>query len=330
MTSQNTHKTMFGNRRAVSPILATVLLLGITVVGGGLAYSLMAQGSNAASSQTIITLENAQAVKGTSHADLTATIKNGGSVPWKTVEMTVAKSDLSEPLLYESLHENVAGCTGGATIGGDQTNTCSSTGSAKSGSLDNPLRAQWIASLNKGASTTSQSAVVDNGEGISVGRKFVISTSDESYRSVQILNGTWVGKAFGTSQAVSATNNLKNSDGVIESCGAGTSTNWVPCGDVFAVLGTGVSTGGDNGIQCRKDPTLQGAVECKVFTHAQITSPIQPGASVQIYADAFTKDVPGLNNQFVQTGDGLVVNIVAIGENGSTARYQTVIKVVGI
>ncbi|MFB5622928.1 MAG: archaellin/type IV pilin N-terminal domain-containing protein, partial [Nitrosarchaeum sp.] len=98
------------SRRAVSPILATVILLGISVVAGGLVFSIFTTGAATASTTNTIVIENAQAVKGSGHADLTATIKNGGSKPWTTVEMTVSKSDLSEPLLYESLHENIQGC----------------------------------------------------------------------------------------------------------------------------------------------------------------------------------------------------------------------------
>ncbi len=310
MTPQNKNKKMFGNRRAVSPILATVLLLGITVVGGGLAYSLMAQGSNTASSQNIITLENAQTIKGTSHSDLTATIKNGGSVPWKTVEMTVAKSDLAEPILYEALHENVQGCSPGTCDNG----VLSSTGTTAK-ALDNPLRTQWLAHLD---TTGGKAGVPDKGEGISAGRKFVISTSDSSYRDTLVLNGTALAKIL---TAVDSTNNIDNAlEGLV------TSTTYVNVGGLFTALDSGNS--GD--VWCKRTTGTPFDITCKAFTHQKIAAPIQPGQSVQIYADAFTKAVTGLNNQFVQNGDGLVVNIVVTGETGSTARSQTVIKVVGI
>lgn len=312
MTSQKTNKTMFGNRRGVSPILATVLLLGITVVGGGLAYSLMAQGSNAASSQTIITLENAQAVKGTSHSDLTATIKNGGSVPWKTVEMTVAKSELSEPILYESLHENAMGCSTGTCNSGVFTSGTTTT--AKS--LDNPLRSQWLATLDITGGTAK---VADKGEGISAGRKFVFSTSDSSYRDTLVLNGTALAKLMTTTTSGS------NIDNALE--GTVSSTTYVNVGPLFTALDS--SNSGD--VWCKRvNADASDGITCKVFTHQKLASSVQPGQSVQIYADAFTQKVDGLNNQFVQIGDGLVTNIVVTGDNGSTARYQTVIKVVGI
>lgn len=310
MTPQNTNK-MFGNRRAVSPILATVLLLGITVVGGGLAYSLMAQGANTASSQNIIVLENAQAVKGTSHADLTATIKNGGSVPWKTVEMTVAKSEMSEPLLYEALHENIQGC-----VKSDGTAATSATDCVKAAkNLDNPLRSQWVAHLDI---TGGTAGVADKGEGISAGRKFVISTAEPSIRTTVVKKGTSVYNLITGNNTDAGSNNI--TDG--ESCA--TSTSFSDCTTLFNQLDP------ISGKVFCKLKEAGGDVECKVATHRQITAPIQPGQSVQIYADAFTKSVTGLANQFVQNGDGLVVNIIAEGENGSSARYQTVIKVVGI
>jgi len=313
MTPQN--KKMFGNRRAVSPILATVLLLGITVVGGGLAYSLMAQGSNTASSQNIITLENAQAIKGTSHSDLTATIKNGGSIPWKTVEMTVAKSDLAEPILYEALHENVRGCIG-------SEGCYSSSPTLASGiNLDNPLRVQWIAHLDTTGGTKD---IADRGEGISAGRKFVISTSDPSIRTVLIPNGTSVFEQMKNNPSSERTSS--NINAITPSVWCTPTSTPTDCSAYFNALDAGTIKSGESAY-CKE---VSNGMECKVASHRKIASPIQSGQSVQIYADAFTKTVPGLNNQFVQNGDGLVVNIVTEGENGSTARYQTVIKVVGI
>ncbi len=316
MTTQKTNKIMFGNQRAVSPILATVLLLGITVVGGGLAYSLMAQGSNTASSQNIIVLENAQAVKGTSHSDLTATIKNGGSIPWKQVEMTVAKGELSEPLLYEALHENVRGCTTG-TLG-----CYDSTPGIPSGvNLDNPLRAQWIAHLDITGGTKD---VADRGEGISAGRKFVISTNDPAVRTVLIPNGTSIYEQMKNSPTTERTSS--NINAITPSVWCTPTTTATDCTSYFNALDAGTIKSGEAAF-CKE---VSNGMECKVLSQRKITSPIQPGQSIQIYADAFTKTVPSLNNLFVQNGDGLVVNVVAEGENGSTARYQTVIKVVGI
>lgn len=308
-TNTNTTKTMFGNqRRAVSPILATVLLLGITVVGGGLAYTLMSQGSTTASTQNIINVINAQATKGSGHADMTATIKNAGTVSWTSVKMTVAKSGLSEPLLYEDLDEVAIGCTG----------SCFTAGAKAVENAENPLRAQWIAHLDKSGGT---SGVADKGEGIGVGTKFVLSTSDPEIRTVVAPAGTSVQKLL---TAVDTTNNISDA---LE--GKVISTTPVDVSSLFAALGS------DKGnYYCQGTTTgstiIESDVECKVGTQFKVDSPIKPGQSVQIYADGLTFAVPGLNNLIMQSGDALVVNIIATGQDGSDARYQTTIKVTGV
>ena len=63
----NKQKTLLNSRRAISPILATVVLLGITVVAGGLVFSVFSTGSTAASSADVIAIQNAQAIKGSDH-----------------------------------------------------------------------------------------------------------------------------------------------------------------------------------------------------------------------------------------------------------------------
>lgn len=298
------------SHRAVSPILATVLLLGITVVGGGLAFTLLSQGTNTASSQNIITLENAQAVKGTSHSDLTATIKNGGSKPWKTIEMTVAKTELSEPLLYESLHENVMGCI---DANGANAN-CNTAGSKTAKNLDNPLRSQWVAHLDKAGGATN---IADKGEGISAGRKFVLSTDEPAIRTTIVPRSTSVYNLITGNGTDGASNNITSGEG------CALTTSFTDCTTLFNALDP------ISGSVFCKQITL-GDVECKVATHRQLSASVSSGQSVQIYADAFTKSVPNLNNSIVNIGDALVTNIVTTAEDGSSARIQTIIKVTGI
>lgn len=302
----NKQKTHSRGHRGISPILATVVLLGITVVAGGLVFSIFTTGASTASTTNTIVIENAQAVKGSNHADLTATIKNGGSKPWTTIEMTVAKSDLSEPLLYESLHENVYGCA---------ADCYSSTALIANTNLDNPLRAQWIASLDKTGGTTG---IADTGEGISAGRKFVISTSDPSVRTVSILNGTTIYEQMTNNPTTART----NSDIPTASFCTPTTTS-TSCTNYFKALDS--STKGE--VYCKE---VTSGFECKVATQQKISSPVGAGNSVQIYADAFTKSITGLDNQFVQSGDNLVVNIVTKNADGGDARVQTVIKVSGV
>lgn len=321
--AKKTQKGFFGKKRlGVSPILATTMLLGITVVGGGLAYSVFSQSSDVTSSSNLLAIEGATALKGTSHADMSLTIKNIGSKPWKEVQMTASKSELSEPIAYESLHENVAGCDTASNDG-----KCSKV--EEDERLDNPLRAQWVVNLDKTGGTSSQ---VDNGEGASVGRKWVLKYGENaedgaSWRSVSIKNGTAVAKAFGES----GTNNLKDSSGNAVSCSAADSSSWVDCSKVFKALDP--STKVDTSLQsipCRAHSSQDGDIECKVWTHKSLKEKIAPGQTVYIYADLFTKKITGLNNAITNVGDSIVVNLVVKADDGSSTKTQTIVKVEGI
>lgn len=181
--TNNDKRTYLRSRRAISPILAVVVLLGITVVAGGLVFTLFTSSTTTASTVDSIMLQNAQAVKGSNHADMTVNVKNAGSVPWNEISLTITKSELSEPIIYESLHEVVMGCS--ATTCSDDTNV--------GGSRDNPMRAQWLGSLDKTSGTGTNA---DYGEGIAAGRKMVYQDKDD-LRTISIMNGTAVAALFG-------------------------------------------------------------------------------------------------------------------------------------
>lgn len=316
---QDAQNTNLGKRRGVSPILATVILLGVTVVGGGVTFALLSSGTQTASSQNIIAIENAQAIKGTDHADITATIKNAGTKPWVKLEMTVSKSELSEPLLYESLHENVSGCDAG-TYSATACKDGEASVSGATSNRENPLRAQWIAHLDKTGGETNKA---DPGEGISVGRKYVFDNKDD-YRTVTILNGTAVSPLFGgVDQDGNTALSTKMVNAGITACSPATDTDCTTQFDALDPISGNVfcSSSTDNTV----------TATCRVFTHTNIEdSPIAPGSSKYFYADAFTKEVPGLNNQVVRVGDALVVNLVAIDVDGGDTRAQTIIKVAGV
>lgn len=333
MKTTKKQNSLFSKRRGVSPILATVILLGISVVGGGLAFAVFSSGMTTASQNNVIAIENAQAVKGTGHADITATVKNAGGKPWAAVEMTVSKTELSEPILYESLHENVVGCA--EVEGADETDElaemnangiCLGTGNggdegAADGNRDNPMRAQWLISLDKsstGDNNDREDDVADKGEGAAVGRKLVFQSKDD-LRTIQVLNGTAVAPLFGMEDQNGSTTPSGNTE---ETCSPNSDT-YVDCTAVFQELDSST----DGYIFCNKpDDTVQ----CKVFTHTNIKDdPISSGESVYFYADAFTKEIPGLHNQVVRVGDNIVVNIASEDVDGGTARVQTIIKVIG-
>jgi hypothetical protein len=294
-------------------------------------FSVFSSGSAAAGSTDVIAIQNAQAVKGTSHADITATVKNAGSQPWTSVEMTVGKSELSEPILYESLHENVVGCKAKVgTLDGkcDGTGNGGTEGEA-AGNRDNPLRAQWIISLDKSSSAADSDradGVVDKGEGASVGRKLVFQSKDD-LRSIQVINGTSIAVLFGGEDqngnegTTGYLGNIDTADFCTVSVGS-----WEDCSDAFKALDS--STKGI--IQCTGSSDDDIAATCNVFTHTNIKDePISPGQSVYFYADAFTNEIPGLDNQVLRVGDNIVVNIASENAEGGTARVQTIIKVAG-
>lgn len=158
-------------RKGLSPLLATVILIGVTVAGGGAVYSLYTGSSATAGASNAIQIEAVNAVKGSNHADFTATVKNAGTSAWKSLEVWVGKEAGSRPVLYEELHEAAAG-TGGE--------------------IENPLRTEAI-------------AVLSDGTPAALGRKFVLATEGlpkqrevTAYPSAQNANlknldGKWSG-----------------------------------------------------------------------------------------------------------------------------------------
>jgi len=329
MTETNKQNSLFTKRRGVSPILATVVLLGITVVGGGLAFAVFSSGMTTASQNNVIAIENAQAVKGTDHADITATVKNAGGKPWQAIEMTVGKTALSEPILYESLHENVAGCADPGTIDGACDGIGDGSEGAPDGNRDNPMRAQWLITLDKASG--NEEDVADKGEGAAVGRKLVFQNNDD-LRDIQILNGTAVAVLFGGHGVGTGQVGTTGYNGNIDTddfCNGGNALvagTWVDCSAAFVALDAST----DGTFECQGSDDDDIAAVCKVFTHTNITDdPISSGESIYFYADAFVEEIPGLHNQVLRVGDNVVVNISAEDVDGGTARVQTIIKVTG-
>jgi flagellin-like protein len=95
-------------RRAISPILATVLLLAVTVVGGGLVYSTFAQASNTATESSNITVLDANLIAIDEHGSFSMTIKNSGTKSWKSVAINAYKGQLPAVIFYRPLGWSVS------------------------------------------------------------------------------------------------------------------------------------------------------------------------------------------------------------------------------
>lgn len=160
-------------KKGLSPILATVILLGITVAAGGAVYAIWTGQSTQVSASNLIQIDTVNAVKGSNHADFTVTVKNIGTSPWKELEVWIGAEAGSRPILYEELHEIARGDA--------------------NADLDNPLRAEAL-------------AVLSDGTPAALGRKFVMAVDDKypksrevtAYPSAQVadlktLDGKWSG-----------------------------------------------------------------------------------------------------------------------------------------
>lgn len=94
---------LFTKRRAISPILATVLLLAVTVVGGGLAYTTFIQASSTATESSGITVLDINLIATDEHGSFSMTIKNSGTKSWKSVAVNAYKGQLPAVIFYRPL-----------------------------------------------------------------------------------------------------------------------------------------------------------------------------------------------------------------------------------
>jgi len=82
---------MLGKRvkRGVSPLLATIILIAITVAAGLVIYNLFFSTAGTASAQLNIQVQSIDVVKTSSTILVSATIKNSGNKPIQTCTVTV-------------------------------------------------------------------------------------------------------------------------------------------------------------------------------------------------------------------------------------------------
>lgn len=96
-------------RRAVSPILATVLLIAVTIVASALVYSTFTQAASTATESNGITVLDANLIATSDHGSFSMTIKNSGTKPWKAVSINGYKGDTPALIFYRPISWNAAG-----------------------------------------------------------------------------------------------------------------------------------------------------------------------------------------------------------------------------
>ena len=97
-------------KRGLSPLLAVVILLGVTVAAGGAVFSIYNQQAKGLDSNMSMRIDNAQANVLTEHGDFTATITNTGTQAWTEISVAL-HTGLGEhpPLLYSHGEDELEG-----------------------------------------------------------------------------------------------------------------------------------------------------------------------------------------------------------------------------
>jgi flagellin-like protein len=87
-------KAMAKRSRGISPLIATIILIAITVVGGLLVYSIFTSTSNTMSAKALVSVETVDLVKDTDgNANFNIVIKNAGNKPIKELKVKLASEN---------------------------------------------------------------------------------------------------------------------------------------------------------------------------------------------------------------------------------------------
>jgi len=90
--------------RAISPLIATIILISICVAGGLLIYSVFFSSAGTLTAKGQVSIESIDLVKDTADsAVFSITIKNTGNKPVKTLNVNLAGTDISSDLGFGSL-----------------------------------------------------------------------------------------------------------------------------------------------------------------------------------------------------------------------------------
>jgi len=103
MTQQKpqTEQRLFGKRlKGISPLIATLILIAITIVGGILVYHVFFATSSSISTNGNVQIESANIYSGP--GIMTLTVKNTGTIAISNMNVTVYKSGSSTPIVTET------------------------------------------------------------------------------------------------------------------------------------------------------------------------------------------------------------------------------------
>lgn len=285
-------------RKGLSPMLATVILIGVTVAAGGATYAIYTGSSTAATTSNVIRVDSATAVRGSNHGDFAITISNVGTNSWKKVEVWVAKEGTGRPILYEELHE--------MAYGKDQT----------SGKIDNPLRVDAIGALY-------------DGFGVGLGRKFVVDTETKVGAGHGAVDDKKVPVA--ATGFTAGTDTLAKLDakykGAASNC---TATMLDKDGD-----GTGDTPGCEIRTMKKIDAPIAPGESMRFYADMLMNLPSSVSASKTTLDSTTQTTLDGLTAlqvkpAFVDSGDELVVNIKVVDLEGAEAQMQTIVRITGV
>jgi flagellin-like protein len=90
-------KIVKSSRKAISPLLATIILIAITIVGGLVVYSIFTSSAGTAGSQSSLQVVSDQLVVPTGGGSATwaITVKNQGNKPIQTMSVTLGTTTLT-------------------------------------------------------------------------------------------------------------------------------------------------------------------------------------------------------------------------------------------
>ncbi|MFQ5782942.1 MAG: archaellin/type IV pilin N-terminal domain-containing protein [Nitrosopumilus sp.] len=98
--------THLQKRRAISPLLATVILLGVTVAGGGTVFGFYSNTQDILSAAgDSISIQNINAEATPDHGILSFSVTNVGDKPWTTVSVNAIKGEVPARIFYMPLSD---------------------------------------------------------------------------------------------------------------------------------------------------------------------------------------------------------------------------------